>query len=103
MQQERIVVDQPIKVTFSALQIARADTRNAAVQLNAQLDELKRYLAPLVASWEGEAAERYLALQSRWDDNAADITNVLDTISQALGSAGHRYQQGETANAARWA
>ena len=97
------MVDEPIKVTFSALQGAHADTRNAAVQLNAQLDDLKRYLAPLVAGWEGEAAERYSALQARWDANAADLTDVLDTISQTLDSAGDRYQQGETANAARWA
>ncbi len=91
-----------IKVTFGALEAAQADVASTATRISGQLEELKRFLAPMVATWEGQAATEYQATQRKWDTAAADLASVLAQIGVALGTANDSYQQVERANAARW-
>lgn len=92
-----------ILVTFGELAGAQQSVASTAQQMNAQLEELKRQLAPLVASWTGQAAVDYQAKQRLWDASAADLNQVLTQISVAIGQANDGYQQVERANASRWA
>ncbi|MGQ0573001.1 MAG: WXG100 family type VII secretion target [Pseudonocardia sp.] len=92
-----------IKVTFAALESAQGSVASAAGRMRAQLDELKQFLAPMVATWEGQAAQDYGIKQRQWDTAAADLTAVLTQIGAALGAANDSYHQVEQANAARWA
>jgi early secretory antigenic target protein ESAT-6 len=62
-----------IKVTFSALAAAQADVATTASRITAQLEDLKRFLAPMVATWQGRAAEDYQVRQRQWDAAASDI------------------------------
>jgi early secretory antigenic target protein ESAT-6 len=91
-----------IKVTFAALDVARADVAAAAARISGQLEDLRRFLAPLAATWEGQAAQDYLARQRQWDTAAAGLAAVLAQIGVALGSAHDGYRQVEQVNAARW-
>jgi WXG100 family type VII secretion target len=91
-----------IKVTFGALEAARADVANTTTRINNQLEELKRFLAPMVATWEGQAAADYQATQRKWDAAAADLAAVLGQIGVAIGTANDSYRRVEQANAARW-
>jgi 6 kDa early secretory antigenic target len=91
-----------IKVTFSALATAQADVAATAGRITTQLDDLKRFIAPMVARWQGQAAEDYQARQRQWDTAAADLAAVLGQIGVALGAAHDSYQQVENSNAARW-
>jgi 6 kDa early secretory antigenic target len=91
-----------IKVTFSALETAQGDVTTTADRIAAQLSELQRYLAPLVAAWEGRAATEYQARQRQWDTAAADLAAVLKQIGVALGAANESYRQVEKSNADRW-
>lgn len=91
-----------IRVTFSALNAAQGDVSTTASRISTQLEDLKRFLAPMVATWQGEAAELYGQKQRTWDTAAADLAAVLAQIGVALGSANESYQQVEHANAARW-
>jgi 6 kDa early secretory antigenic target len=91
-----------IKVTFGALEAARSDVAGTAMRISGQLEELKRFLAPLVATWEGDAATEYGIKQRQWDTAAADLAAVLARIGAALGAANESYRQVEQANAARW-
>jgi 6 kDa early secretory antigenic target len=91
-----------IKVTFGALGAAQGDVATTASRITGQLEDLKRFLAPMVATWQGQAAVEYQARQRQWDSAAADITAVLSHIGVALGTANDSYQQVERANAARW-
>jgi ESAT-6 family protein len=91
-----------IKVTFGALDAARADVSGTAGRIGTRLEDLKRTLAPLVATWDGQAAEEYRTAQRKWDTAAADLTAVLNQIGVALGAAHDGYRQVEQANAARW-
>lgn len=91
-----------IKVTFSALSAAQGDVSTTASRITGRLEDLKRFLAPMVATWQGRAAEDYQIKQRQWDTAAADIAAVLAQIGVALGTANDSYQQVEQANAARW-
>lgn len=91
-----------IKVTFGALDAARSDVAGTAARITGQLDELRRFLAPLVTGWEGQAATEYQARQRQWDTAAADLAAVLARIGAALGAANDSYREVEQANVARW-
>jgi early secretory antigenic target protein ESAT-6 len=91
-----------IKVAFAALETAQVDVSGVATRMNGQLEDLKRFLAPLVATWEGLAATEYQAKQRQWDTAAAGLASVLGQIGVALGTANESYRQVEQANASRW-
>ncbi|MEJ3653954.1 WXG100 family type VII secretion target [Actinomycetes bacterium KLBMP 9759] len=92
-----------IKVTFSALAAAQADVSATAGRIAGQLEELKRFLAPMVATWQGQAADDYQLKQRKWDTAAADLAAVLGQIGVRLGAANDGYQQAELVNKRRWA
>jgi WXG100 family type VII secretion target len=92
----------PIKVTFSQLAATQDQVRNTVSNINTQLADLKNYLAPMVSTWSGSAAENYNAAQAQWDRAAADLNAVLHAIGNALGQANEGYQATEKSNASRW-
>jgi 6 kDa early secretory antigenic target len=91
-----------IRVTFGVLDAARDDIAGTASRIATRLEELKRLLAPLVATWDGVAAEEYRRTQRKWDTAATDLASVLGQISVALGAANESYRRVEQANVARW-
>ena len=92
-----------ILVTFSAIQGAEGDVSATSQSINGQLGDLKSYLAPMVSTWTGAAAENYQAKQKQWDDAAAELNTILVQIGKALGDAGQEFQSAETSNANIWA
>ncbi len=92
-----------ITVTFGTISQAQGDVANTVGRIDQQLNDLRQFLSPLVASWEGGASADYQVLQKRWDGAAGDLNAVLAQISQLLGQAHDGYRQTETANAAAWA
>lgn len=91
-----------IKVTFGAIDTAASDAGTIARNLNQQLDDLKGYISPLVASWTGQAATNYQALQKEWDTSAAALTGILHQIAGALRTANENYITAENAIANIW-
>jgi 6 kDa early secretory antigenic target len=91
-----------IRVSFAALESARADVAQTATRISGRLDELRRFLTPLAATWEGRAAQDYQARQRQWDTAATDLAAVLGQIGVAVAAANDGYRQVEQANAARW-
>ena len=94
--------DGHIQVTFGVVNEAAMDTDTIASQIAQQLGDLKTYLAPLVASWSGEASGDFQALQAKWDASANDLNQVLRQISQSLRAAGDNYSNTERANKQIW-
>jgi 6 kDa early secretory antigenic target len=92
-----------IRVNFAAVATANTDVLGAASRINSQLEDLKRYLAPLTNGWTGQAAQEYHAKQRQWDTAAADLNVVLGQIGQALGQAHEGYTTAEATNLRRWA
>ena len=91
-----------IKVTFAALEAARADLTGTVTRIRGRLDDLRRAVTPLAATWDGQAAEEYRGRQRQWDLAAADLTRVLAGVGRALGEAEAGYRAAEAANAGLW-
>lgn len=91
-----------IRVTFGAIEAARVDVAATATRISGRLDDLRRAVTPLAATWEGQAAQEYRTRQRQWDAAAADLTRVLADIGRALGEAEAGYRAAENANAALW-
>jgi 6 kDa early secretory antigenic target len=91
-----------ILVTFGELESARSAIQTTWANISREMDDLKRYLQPMVETWTGEAASAYQAHQAKWDRSAADLNQVLNQIGVALGTSNENYQVGEAANKARW-
>lgn len=59
---------------------------SASNGLNTTLGDLRSYLAPLVAEWEGDAAVAYQAHQKDWDQAAAALQQMLSEIARAAST-----------------
>ena len=91
-----------VVVNAQALDEGASDTEAVAGRIEQQLSDLRGYLAPLVASWTGEASSDYQALQQRWSTNADDLNAVLRDIAGALRTSSQNYVGGERRNASMW-
>ncbi|HEV7452134.1 MAG TPA: WXG100 family type VII secretion target [Pseudonocardiaceae bacterium] len=92
-----------ILVTFGELENARSSIRTTWTNISREMEDLKRFLQPMVETWTGEASAAYQAHQATWDRSAADLNQVLNQIGVALGTSNENYQAGEAANKGRWA
>jgi len=97
-----MAADGQVLVSAQALNEGGADADAIAGQIEQQLGDLQGYLAPLVASWTGEASSDYQALQARWNTSADDLNQVLRQIASALRTAAENYVSGESTNSQMW-
>ncbi len=74
----------------------------ASAQLRGTLDDLRQYLAPLVAEWEGDAALAYRMHQNDWDQAAAALQAMLAEISQAAIQGNQGMAAADRAAARGW-
>lgn len=84
---EMSAADRRILVTFDAMEAGASHLEAVAGQIEQQLNYLKSYLAPLVASWTGQASTEYQALQQKWDASAAQLNQILRQIAATLRTA----------------
>ncbi len=91
-----------VRVTFGELDAAQGNITSTVNAINSQLDDLKSFLAPMVSTWDGQAAETYNALQRQWDTAAAELNQVLAQIASAVGTANEAYQVAENTNTRRF-
>lgn len=91
-----------IGADFGSLDRTQGHLVTTVGQVNGALDELRGFLKPLVASWEGEASASYQVLQKKWDAAAADLNSVLQRIGAALAETNSDFRATEKANAARF-
>lgn len=89
-------------VTFGAVAQAAGDAQTTSQSLNQQLADLQGYLAPLVASWEGQAAVDYQAKQKQWHDAQTALNGLLSKIGTALDTSHSNYTEAENKNASMW-
>lgn len=75
---------------------------SASVALRTTLDDLKSYLAPLVAEWEGDAAMAYQVHQKDWDQAAAALQSLLAELSRAAGQGNQSMADADRRAAQGW-
>ena len=92
-----------IRVTFGEIEAAQQNVVASAGRIEAQLADLRSFLAPLVADWTGAAATNYQGRQREVDTSWADLHGVLRQIGMHLGTVNDNYRATEATNANRWA
>jgi early secretory antigenic target protein ESAT-6 len=90
--------DAVLVVSFPALQQASADIQKALNTLDAQLGQLERDAAPLVASWDGEAKRAYEQRQAKWRSASQDLQAMLREIKIAVDESAADYLNTEKRN-----
>ncbi|MDO4686190.1 MAG: WXG100 family type VII secretion target [Corynebacterium sp.] len=91
-----------IKYSFGAIQEAAADIRSTSARINTVLEDLKRQLEPMVATWEGDSAEAYQEAQQKWDTAAAELNTILDTIGNTVDEGNGRMSDVNRRAASTW-
>jgi len=91
-----------VHVGFGDMQDAAASVvaANRAVQF--ELDDLYRMLAPIVATWTGDASESFQFQHQAWVAAAGDLNSVLAHIAVLLQDSHAAYTQAESDAAALW-
>ncbi|WP_137148815.1 WXG100 family type VII secretion target [Mycolicibacterium sp. CR10] len=62
----------------------RLEIHSTSTRLNAALDDLRAQIAPLQATWTREAADAYRIEQSRWEQAAVALNDILFSLGNAV-------------------
>lgn len=92
-----------IRVQYAGLDAASADIAGSAATLRGHVEDMERALAPLAATWTGEAAAFYQERQREWDGAMADLGEILARVGVAVRTARENYEEVERRNARAWA
>ncbi|HEY3715195.1 MAG TPA: WXG100 family type VII secretion target [Jatrophihabitantaceae bacterium] len=91
-----------INVNFNALLQGQAGIAQTYSRLTSTLEELEGRLAPMLQTWSGSAQESYLQCKKQWDESAAALATVLNSIGSAVGDAHQNYQAAENSAKGNW-
>jgi 6 kDa early secretory antigenic target len=94
--------DGVLLVNFGALRQAGQDIEKALANMTNQLSQLEQDAGPLVATWSGQAQQAYLERQTRWQNAAADLSEILRSIRNAVDDSALDYQDTERKAAQRF-
>lgn len=83
------------QTTPEEMQRAAAQVQQVNDQVQARLSQLRNQLAPLAGAWQGEAATAFHGLMERWNTDAAQLSQALRGIGEAIQTSGRSYQQAE--------
>lgn len=76
--------------------------RSTSGSLAGTLDDLRAYLAPMVADWSGQAAVTYGEHQRKWDEAAAALQQILTELANAAGSGNSMMQEADATASRAW-
>ncbi len=91
-----------VHVAFGDLEDAAASVAAANRAVQAELDDLYRMLAPIIANWSGAASESFQYQHRVWTQAAEDLNSVLSHIVALLEDSGTAYRSAEANSAALW-
>ena len=92
-----------IHVNFDSLQTGEQGIRTNYAKLTATIEQLESDLQPMINTWSGAAQESYLQCKKQWDDAAVALSQVLNSVGQAVGQAHQNYTAAESAARGNWA
>jgi len=83
------------RVTPAELLDLSRQVQGSAGSIESELAGLRSRVAPVGASWNGQAHERFALLYDEWSRSAQALQQALAGISQLLGQAGQTYEDAE--------
>ncbi|WP_029110526.1 WXG100 family type VII secretion target [Mycobacterium sp. URHD0025] len=91
-----------IGYNFAGIAADAADLGAASSQMNSLLDEGKGSMTTLQSMWDGSGQASWLALQTRWDANAAELNAALTDLGRAIEEAGAQMASTEASVTSRF-
>src|SRR5215471_11674002 len=92
-----------INAALARMHEALVATQQTYGRLTSTLEELEQRLNPMIQTWTGQAQEAYLQCKTEWDQAAANLATVLNSIGQAVGTAHDNYRAAENTAKGNWA
>jgi WXG100 family type VII secretion target len=83
------------RVTPAELLELSRQVHGTAGSIETELGALRGRVAPIGASWSGQAQERFQVLYEEWNRGAQGLQQALTGISQLLNQAGLSYDDAE--------
>ena len=80
----------------------RQEIHQTHARFNAALDDLRAQIAPLQAAWTREAAEAYRVEQTRWDQSAAALNEILFSLGNAVRDGSDEVAETDRRAAGAW-
>ena len=78
-------MDHVLSYNFGEIEYTvRQDIHATSARLNGVLDDLRAQIAPLQQVWTREAAEAYRVEQTRWEQAAAALNEILVNLGNAV-------------------
>ena len=78
-------MDHVLSYNFGEIEYTvRQDIHTTSARLNAALDDLRAQIAPLQQVWTREAAEAYRVEQTRWEQAATALNEILFSLGNAV-------------------
>ncbi len=97
----------PIQSAFhtevATMEVAARHVDEVANAIDAELRALDNRIQPITSTWRGAGASSYLALHTKWTQDAQKLRQVLAEISMGLTQNAGRYQVNEDEVAAQMA
>jgi WXG100 family type VII secretion target len=91
-----------IKVSFAAIEEAGSNIKAGYNKMSEELDTLKGKLAPMREIYQGEARDKWDAVQKDWEKNQAELNQVLAAIGAAVAQAAQDYRDTERGVGSLW-
>jgi early secretory antigenic target protein ESAT-6 len=88
-----------LRVNHAGLDQAAEDLRGIVDKISARMNELEQDLAPLRASWVGEAQQAYTVAKARWDGAIHEMKDLLSATSRQVRLSNAEYQAADTRGA----
>jgi len=76
--------------------------QDADNQINAVLANLNDMVQTLRATWAGVSEDEYIMVQTRWNNDTADMQNVLARYNSTLGEMSYNYGNTDNNLAIQW-
>jgi WXG100 family type VII secretion target len=78
-------MDHVLSYNFDEIEYTvRQDIHTTSARLNSTLDDLRAQIAPLQQVWTREAAQAYLVEQTRWEQAATGLNEILFSLGNAV-------------------
>lgn len=78
-------MDHVLSYNFDEIEYTvRQEIHATATRLNGALDELRAHIAPLQQVWTRQAADAYRIEQTRWEQAASALNEILFSLGNAV-------------------
>jgi WXG100 family type VII secretion target len=82
---------------FEQMQTAANHVAEVNQSVQGQLMSLRNQLAPLAGAWKGQASTAFHLLIERWDTDARNLNDALNSIGEQIRGSGTTYAQSDEA------